>query len=168
MKLTDIDTTDCDTLFLDRDGIINRLLSNDYVKCWAEFEFLPGVLEALAIWNNRFKHIIVATNQRGVGKGIMTIHDLENIHHRMIREIELHGGRIDRIYYCTALSDTDPNRKPNIGMALQAKLDFPDIDFGKSIMIGDSDCDLLFANNAGFKGYLFNYNLYEEKDFTHI
>jgi histidinol-phosphate phosphatase family protein len=143
-----------DTLFLDRDGVINRHLPNDYVKCWEEFEFLPGVFEALSKWKYQFKHIIIITNQRGVGKGLMTIDDLENIHQKMIREIETHGGRIDKIYYCTALADADPNRKPNIGMALQAKQDFPDIDFSKSIMIGDKESDMQFAANTGMKGIL--------------
>jgi histidinol-phosphate phosphatase family protein len=155
MSLLDIDTTGYDnSLFLDRDGTINRLCHNDYVKCWEEFEFLPGVFEVLAKWNQQFKHIIIVTNQRGVGKGLMTIDDLNNIHQKMIQEIETHGGRIDKIYYCTALTDADPNRKPNIGMALQAKNDFPDIDFSKSVMIGDSESDMQFAKNAGMKGII--------------
>jgi histidinol-phosphate phosphatase family protein len=153
MNLLDIDISGYDnTLFLDRDGIINRLRSNDYVKTWAEFEFLPDVFEALARWAKQFKYIIIVTNQRGVGKGLMTEKDLQEIHRKMISEIEKHEGRIDKIYHCTALDDADTNRKPNIGMALQAKRDFPDIDFGKSVMIGDSESDMQFAENAGMKG----------------
>ena len=143
---------DIETLFLDRDGVINKLRPDDYVKSWEEFEFTPGILDALARWNRRFKYIIIVTNQRGVGKGVMTTDDLEAIHQKMVQIIEAHGGRIDRIYCCTATSDADPNRKPNPGMAQQAKLDFPDIDFQKSIMIGDSESDILFAKNVGMKG----------------
>ena len=95
-----------DTLFLDRDGVINRLRPDDYVKNWEEFEFMPGMLDRLARWSGRFRRILVVTNQRGVGKGIMSLDDLNRIHDRMIEEIERHGGRIDRVYFCTALSPT--------------------------------------------------------------
>ncbi|MDR1652570.1 MAG: HAD family hydrolase [Prevotellaceae bacterium] len=152
MCLTEIDIAGYETLFLDRDGVINRLRHNDYVKSWAEFEFLPNIFEALAKWNSHFKHIIVVTNQRGAGKGLMTENDLNEIHGRMVREIEKRGGRIDKIYYCTAVNEDDRNRKPNTGMALQAKHDFPDIDFAKALMIGDSNSDMEFAKNAGMKG----------------
>jgi len=141
--------TDCDTLFLDRDGVINCHRPDDYVKCWEEFEFMPGILEALAVWNQQFKHIVVVTNQRGVGKGLMSEETLLDIHRRMVVAIEQHGGRIDKIYYCTDLHNDSPNRKPNPGMALQAKADFPDIDFSKSVMVGDSESDMEFGRRAG-------------------
>ena len=143
-----------DTLFLDRDGVINRLRPNDYVKNWEEFEFMPGMLDRLARWSGRFRRILVVTNQRGVGKGIMSLDDLNRIHDRMIEEIEHHGGRIDRVYFCTALSPDDPNRKPQTGMAQQARIDFPDIDFARSLMIGDSESDRQFARNAGMAGLM--------------
>lgn len=139
------------TIFLDRDGVINRHRPNDYVKKWEDFEFLPGVLEALAILSGYFKYIVVVTNQRGVGKGLMTEDELLRIHEKMILKIEHFGGRIDKIYYCTDTNDNSLNRKPNPGMALQAKIDFPDIDFEKSIMIGDSETDLGFGNGLGMK-----------------
>jgi histidinol-phosphate phosphatase family protein len=138
-----------DTLFLDRDGVINKLRINDYVKSWDEFEFLPEVLDALRILSKHFKHIIVVTNQRGVGKGLMTEDMLQDIHKKMIATIESAGGRIDKVYYCTAISENDPDRKPNTGMAMQAKKDFPDIDFSKSVMVGDSEVDNLFAQKLG-------------------
>ncbi len=142
---------DCDTLFLDRDGVINRHRPNDYVKTLDEFEFLPGILEALAVWSKRFKHIIVVTNQRGVGKGLMSEETMHDIHRRMVAEIELHGGRIDKVYYCTDTNNDSTNRKPNIGMALQAKADYTDIDFSKSVMVGDSQSDMEFGRKAGMK-----------------
>lgn len=77
---------------------------------------------------------------------------LEEIHASMLATIALHGGRIDNIYVCTATSDSHKSRKPNIGMALQAKQDFPDIDFSRSFMAGDSISDMLFAKNAGITG----------------
>ncbi|MDR1653376.1 MAG: HAD family hydrolase [Prevotellaceae bacterium] len=151
MNILNIDINGYETLFLDRDGIINRHRSNDYVKSWEEFEFLPGIRDFLALCNKHFKHIIIVTNQRGVGKGIMTEKKLIDIHTKMLEEIETRGGRIDKVYYCTATSDDDTNRKPNTGMALQAKQDYPDMDFSKSLMIGDSESDEMFAENLGMK-----------------
>lgn len=144
------------TLFLDRDGIINRHLPSNYVKKWEEFEFLPGVLEAMKIFSGYFEHILVVTNQRGVGKGIMTENNLIIIHNNMISEINRHQGRIDKVYYCTDIDKDSPNRKPNPGMALQAKSDFPEIDFKKSIMVGDDVSDMEFGNRLGMKTILIN------------
>lgn len=149
MNIDRIDYTLYDTLFLDRDGVINVLRPNDYVKTWDEFVFREGMLERLSLWSSRFRHIVIVTNQRGVGRGRMSQEDLDTIHHKMVEEISRHGGRIDRIYVCTAVEDTDECRKPNIGMALAAKHDFPEIDFSRSLMIGDSPSDELFARRAG-------------------
>lgn len=152
MNLQDIDVTAYETLLLDRDGVINRLRPGDYVKCWAEFDFLPGVLDVLATWNKHFKYLFIVTNQRGVGKGVMSELDLIDVHDRMVEEIRLHKGRIDKIYYCTALNEDDINRKPGIGMFLQILNDYPDINKEKCLMIGDSDSDMMFAHNCGIRG----------------
>ena len=138
-------------LFLDRDGVINRLLPGDYVKRWEEFHFLPGVLEALALWAEKFRRIILVTNQRGVGKGLMTDEDLSRIHARMMQEILEAGGRIDLILTCTALDENDPRRKPRTGMFEEAATLFPDITPEQSIMIGDAPSDAAFAQNCGMQ-----------------
>ena len=142
------------TLFLDRDGVINEKRENDYVKKWDEFVFIDGSLEAISILSNLFHHIIIVTNQRGVGKELMTEADLNFIHKQMIGVINKNMGRIDEIYFCTDIDDFAINRKPNIGMALKAKLDFPEIDFRKSTMIGDSESDMIFAQRLEMKGVL--------------
>ncbi len=144
-----IDPVRFDTLFLDRDGVINILRPKDYVKAWEEFEFIPGSIEALRMLASRFRYIIVVTNQRGVGRGVMTEQDLLTIHNKMLQEIRRGGGRIDRIYVCTAVDDRDLNRKPNIGMALKAQSDFPDIDFSRSVVVGDSATDMEFGKRIG-------------------
>src|SRR5512146_1139382 len=87
------------TLFLDRDGVINKRIPGGYVREWQHFEFLPGVKEAMKIFSGLFGHVIIVSNQQGIGKGIMTEKDLEEVHARMISEIERSGGRIDRIYH---------------------------------------------------------------------
>lgn len=140
------------TLFLDRDGVINRQIKGDYVRDISRFEWLPGSLEAITGLSRMFGRIIIVTNQQGIGKGLMTKADLEDIHQYLQNSIKSAGGKIDKIYYCPYLStENQPCRKPDIGMALQAKADFPDINFEKSIMVGDSASDMEFGKNAGMK-----------------
>lgn len=138
------------TLFLDRDGVINVRLIDDYVKNINEFEFLPGVLDAFRIFAERFGKIIIVTNQQGVGKGLMTLDAVALIHDFMTKQIENQKGRVDAIFVCPQLkTEPDNFRKPSPKMAYMAQADFPEIDFKKSIMIGDSNSDIEFGHNAG-------------------
>ncbi len=138
------------TLFLDRDGVINKRRVDDYVKSPEEFEFLPGVLESMALFSKIFGRIIIVTNQQGVGKGWMTREQLEAVNHTMIAEIEEAGGRVDAVFYCTDLKDKPGNcRKPSIAMYKRALQMFPEINAEKSIMAGDSQSDVEFGENAG-------------------
>ncbi len=137
------------TLFLDRDGVLNHEKKEDYILDKTEFRFYDGVLEALKIVAPLFKHIFIITNQRGIGKGLMTEDDLSGIHQLMLSEINSNGGKIDNIYYCTSTEKNNFFRKPNPGMAILAKTNFPEIDLSKSIMVGNKPTDMLFARNAG-------------------
>lgn len=137
------------SLFLDRDGVINEEIQGTYVTRWEEFKFYEGNLSALSTLGKVFGAIIVVTNQRGVGRGIMKLEDLKAIHTNMQEMIAKNGGRIDKIYACTATENEDHNRKPNTGMALQAKEDFDRIDFTKSIMVGNNISDMLFGKRTG-------------------
>ena len=137
------------TLFLDRDGVINHEKQDGYILNWDEFSFYDEVLEAVKIFAGIFGLIIIVSNQRGVGKGLMKLDDLENIHDNMVKALTDAGGRIDRIYFCTSIDDTDPLRKPNPGMAFVAKKDFPQIDFSKSFMVGNNISDMEFGRHAG-------------------
>jgi histidinol-phosphate phosphatase family protein len=137
------------TLFLDRDGVLNVEKNEDYVKTWDEFEFYTNSLLALPILANKFSTIVITTNQKGVGRGIMSEDDLFSIHHNMLETIALHKGRIDHIFYCKDVDNNSPNRKPQPGMAFQAKEKFPHIDFSKSIMVGNRISDMEFGRNAG-------------------
>ncbi len=137
------------TLFLDRDGVLNYEKKEDYIRNWTEFRFYEGVPEAIASLNEIFSRIVIVTNQKGIGKGLMTAEDLNNIHNPMLQAIEKEGGKIDHIYYCPDLADDSPNRKPQAGMAFQAKSDFPEIDLSKSIMVGNRMSDMKFGRNAG-------------------
>ncbi|MBL7717641.1 MAG: HAD-IIIA family hydrolase [Flavipsychrobacter sp.] len=133
------------TLFLDRDGVINEEIVGSYITTSDEFKFCNGALDALNILGSIFGTIVVVTNQRGVGKGIMSIEALRDINDTMTNAVTSAGGRLDKIYSCTAVSDTDHNRKPNTGMGLQAREDFPEIDFRKSIIVGNSLSDMEFG-----------------------
>ncbi|WP_439506556.1 D-glycero-alpha-D-manno-heptose-1,7-bisphosphate 7-phosphatase [Sediminibacterium sp.] len=137
------------TLFLDRDGVINYEKKEDYIRNWAEFKFYSGVPEAIASLNGLFGKIIIVTNQKGIGKGLMTAADLESIHNPMLQSIEKAEGKIDQIYYCPDLADDSPNRKPQPGMAFQAKADYPEIDLTRSIIVGNRMSDMKFGRNAG-------------------
>jgi len=138
------------TLFLDRDGVINQQIMGGYVQTWEGFHILPGVLESMAVFSRVFGKIIVVTNQQGVGKKLMDETALRQIHHQLRLEVQQAGGRLDAIYYCPDLVLKPGNcRKPGIAMAMQAKNDFPEINFSKSIMVGDSDSDMQFGKNAG-------------------
>ena len=139
------------TLFLDRDGVINYEKHKDYIHTWDEFRFYEDALEAIAIFAKYFRHIIVVTNQRGVGKALTKPEDLDLIHKNMSLDIENAGGRIDRIYFCPDLDDSSENRKPNPGMGLQAVKDFKGIDLSKAIMIGNTISDMQFGRNLGSK-----------------
>ena len=137
------------TLFLDRDGVINLEKEGDYIYNPQEFVVYEGVHRALDLLGQRFGDVILVTNQRGVGKELMTELDLMDIHNHMLKGVEAAGGRIDAIYYCTSLDNNHPDRKPQPGMALRAKEDFPGIDFSKSVMVGNKLSDMMFGRNAG-------------------
>ena len=137
------------TIFIDRDGVINHEKHLDYIHTWDEFVFYEGVKDAIKIFAEVFNRVVVVTNQKGVGKGLTKLEDLNTIHANMKAAIEEAGGRIDAIYFCADLNEDSPNRKPNPGMGLMAKNDFPEIDFNKAIMIGNTISDMEFGRNLG-------------------
>lgn len=130
-------------LFLDRDGVINTRILDGYVRSWAEFDFVPGALGALGTLARWAPHVVVVTNQQGVGKGLMSPVDLTDIHDRMRRAVAEAGGRIDAIQSCPHLAGDECDcRKPNPRMA-QAYLDaHPEIDPSLSVMVGDTESDM--------------------------
>jgi D-glycero-alpha-D-manno-heptose 1-phosphate guanylyltransferase len=137
------------TLFIDRDGVINEETIGEYVLHWDQFIFSNGVLRSFKKLSDVFGRLLLVTNQRGVGKGLMSKEALGTIHSEMQREIETAGGHLDRIYFCTDVENSCFYRKPNPGMAVLAKRDFPEIDFAKSIMVGNKPSDMRFGRVAG-------------------
>lgn len=140
------------TLFLDRDGVINKRNFDGYITQVEDFEFLPGVLEAISALSQVFHRVIVVTNQQGIGKGLMTERNLLEIHTYMNNEVYKAGGKIDKCYFAPNLKGAeDDMRKPGSAMAELAKMEFPEIEFSRCVMVGDTDSDIRFGKNLGMK-----------------
>jgi len=138
------------TIFLDRDGIINKK-RNDYVKNINEFEFLPNVFEAIKKINELGFKIIIITNQSVVNRQIISEEELKGIHKYMMNEFKEKSCEISKIYYCPHKPNENCNcRKPNVGMIQQAVKDL-DIDLSNSLLIGDSDSDIEAAKKMKIK-----------------
>jgi len=138
------------TVFLDRDGVLNRKAApDDYIKTWAEFSWLPGSREAIARLHRAGVRVVIVTNQQGVAKGLIKTGDLDDIHARLRADVEQAGGRLHGIYVCPHLAGTCDCRKPSPGLFQQAKRDMPEISFSKSIVLGDSSADIEAGRTIG-------------------
>jgi len=135
-------------VFLDRDGVINKDSPN-YIKSWAEFNFIKGSLEAIALLKlNEFSTILI-TNQSAINRNMISEEELAHIHFCMKQAIEEAGGLIKNIFYCPHTPDNGCNcRKPLPGLINRAKKMY-DIDLTDSVMVGDSAKDIQSAQNAG-------------------
>ncbi len=134
------------TLFLDRDGVINERIMDDYVLNPSQFIWTESAQESIASLSGIFGRVVVVTNQQGIGKGLMTEEDLQQIHQKLLLGVNETGGHIDKIYHCPALKEEGSFfRKPYPGMALKARKDFPEINFKRSVMVGDTISDMLFG-----------------------
>ena len=140
------------TLFLDRDGVINDRIFGGYVTEIAEFNFLEKSDEAIAILSNIFHLTFVVTNQQGIGKGLMTEFDLLEIHAYMSDQIHRQGGKINKCLFAPNLRGAeDDMRKPKPDMAELAQMEYPQVQFDRCVMVGDTDSDILFGKNLGMK-----------------
>ena len=159
------------TLFIDRDGVINQPIIDDYAKDPSEFIFCEGAIDALSRLKRIFKHVILVTNQQGVGKRLMTSEDLENVHLKMYDSLRSRNyPYFDLVLYAPYLKDKSHTwRKPNTGMLLKAKEYYPDIDFLKSIMVGDSPGDMALADQLDIiKVRILNNQFeFDNQDFTY-
>jgi len=141
-------------VLLDRDGVINRRIVGGYVTCWEKFVFLPGALRGLRLLNENHDHVIVVSNQQGVGKGLMTAADLQGITRKFLEEVEAQGGRIRSVYYCTHRAEENCQcRKPKPGLLLRAQAAHQ-FAFKDAFLIGDSESDLLAAHAVGCPAFM--------------
>lgn len=142
-------------VFLDRDGVLNvKLPENRYVTNWEEFTFCDGVGEALRMLRDSGYLLIVVTNQRGIGRGLMSEEDLAGVHRRMKSGLAKEGVGIDAVLHCP--HDIAANcscRKPRPGM-LEKAIGLYDIDTARSFIVGDSESDMAAGKAAGVAGIL--------------
>ena len=128
-------------VLLDRDGVINQNRA-DYVKSWAEFQFLPGVLDALRQLGQTDLAIIVISNQSAIGRGLATAETVAEINRRMVEAIVAHGGRVDAVLVCPHRPEENcACRKPRPGLLLEAAQEH-DLDLSSSYLIGDAWSDI--------------------------
>jgi len=138
-------------VFLDRDGVINvKQPDGQYVCSWEQFEFIPETIDWIRLFNALGYLVIVATNQRGVARGMMTEEALDSIHSRMVDELSSFHATIDDIFVCPHEKDQCDCRKPKPGL-VHVAADKWDIDLAGSIMIGDSPSDQQLAKNCGMR-----------------
>jgi D-glycero-D-manno-heptose 1,7-bisphosphate phosphatase len=137
-------------VFFDRDGVVNVSPGAGYVLRWTDFHFAPGIAEALQVCRQAGYALVLATSQQGVGKGLMSQADLNEIHARMQACLARDGVAFDGLYACTCLA-SDPDctcRKPSPEMLQRAAADL-NLDLARSWLVGDADRDILMAHHAG-------------------
>jgi D-glycero-D-manno-heptose 1,7-bisphosphate phosphatase len=139
-------------VFLDRDGVLNRKLPEGaYVSDWAQFEWLPGAVDAIARMNRAGLTVIVVSNQRGIALGRLTGAQLDLIHADMRKDLARQDARLDAIYYCPHDNGQCNCRKPGTGLFEQAMKDFPQVKPENSVVIGDSLSDVQAGQRLGMK-----------------
>ena len=140
-------------MFLDRDGVINED-RDDYVKSLGELKIYPFAPESIRRLNEAGWPVFVISNQQGVAKGVIAEDSLLKIESEIARRVEEAGGRISGFYHCTHLdSDNCLCRKPKPGMLLTAAREHG-IDLVGSIMVGDSERDIVAGKVAGCRAIL--------------
>lgn len=135
-------------VFLDRDGVLNKDNPN-YTYRVADFEILPGVIEALQALHHAGYKLVVVTNQSGIAQGIYTHADVAACHAYMQEQC---GGVIDHFYYSPyhPSATHSLSRKPGTLMFEKARAKF-DIDFSQSLMVGDRGRDIIPARQLGIR-----------------
>lgn len=140
-------------VILDRDGVINHD-SDAFIKNAAEWHPIDGSIEAIAKLSGAGFTVAIASNQSGIGRGLLSENDLATIHDKLLATVSRAGGRIDLIVYCPHLPDSDCDcRKPKPGMLLKIA-DFYDVSLDGVPVIGDSLRDLQAATAAGARPVL--------------
>lgn len=150
-------------VFLDRDGTIN--IEKNYLYKIEDFEFLPGVFEALKLIQKKGYLLIIISNQSGIGRGFYTEKDFEVLTDWMLKKLKLEGIIINGIYYCPHHPNASKQkykincrcRKPGIAMFEKAIEDF-NIELEKSYVVGDKFRDCKICMQSKCKGFLIGEN----------
>lgn len=140
-------------IVLDRDGVIN-FDSDQFIKCPAEWQPIPGSLEAIARLNQANYRVVVATNQSGIGRGLFDMPTLNAIHDKMHKACALFGARIDAVFFCPHTADSHCDcRKPKTGMLEEIASRYS-MKLSGVPVVGDSLRDLIPAALMGGQPYL--------------
>ena len=135
------------TIFLDRDGIVNKDVR--YLYKIKDFEFIDGIFEACLCFHNLGYQIIIVTNQSGIFRGYYNESHYQELTQWMLSQFEINNISILDVFHCPhGPNSTCSCRKPKPGMFLSAKKTY-DIDMKNSWMIGDKETDIEAANLAG-------------------
>ncbi len=142
-------------VILGRDGVLNQY-RDDHVKAPHEWQPVPGALEAVARLNHAGWHAVVATNQAGIGRGLLDMASLNAVHRRMMQELAECGGRIDAVFFCPHTpEDHCECRKPLPGLMLQIAERYGLTgQMAKVPMVCDTARDLQAAQAAGCEPHL--------------
>jgi len=136
-------------LFLDRDGVINKDIP--YLSKIVDIQFIYGIFKLVQAAKNKNYKVIIITNQSGVARGYYSKNDFWILMSWMKEQFLIRNSYIDKIYFCPHHPDFTgdcPCRKPNPGMIFKAQKEF-DLDLKSSILIGDTDADIMAGINAG-------------------
>lgn len=99
---------------LDRDGTLNQWGAQGFIGRPEEWVAVPGALEAVSRLNRAGWHVVVVTNQPGLGRGLFDVIELNAVHAKMHRELAAAGARVEAVFFCPHAPDEDCNcRKPN-------------------------------------------------------
>jgi len=143
------------TVFVDRDGVLNRKPPpHRYLGSASSLVLLPGAAEAVAALNAAGIRVYVVSNQRGIALGRLTPAVLTEIHAALADKLSMAGAHLDGIYVCPHQNGTCDCRKPAPGLLLQARRDHPDIDFSRSVLVGDSATDIQAGQAVGCRTVL--------------
>lgn len=156
-------------VFIDRDGVINKDPAGwtpySYVTKWEDFHFLPGVLEALKKLSDAGYESVIISNQQGVGKGYMTLEDLNDITSKVSRAIKEAGGKVAGFYYCTHEKEENCScRKPKDGLFRKAQKELGIKSFKGKFYLGDTQRDMEAGKRAGLKTILILSGKSDEED----
>lgn len=142
-------------IILDRDGIINVQLDGGFVRSPDEWQPIPGALESIARLNHAGWHVVVASNQSGIGRGMIDMSTLNLVHQRMHSALATVGGRIDAVFFCPhAPEDKCECRKPKTGLFTQIKERYKLPSLQGVPSLGDSLRDMLASAEAGCEPHL--------------
>ncbi|MFN0039165.1 MAG: D-glycero-beta-D-manno-heptose 1,7-bisphosphate 7-phosphatase [Burkholderiales bacterium] len=140
-------------VILDRDGVINQD-SDQFVKNTSEWKALPGSLEAIARLNHSGYRVVIASNQSGIGRGLLDMGALNAINDKMYRALAHVGGHIDALFYCPHAAEANCEcRKPKAGMFQDIAQRF-NVDLTGLPSVGDSLRDLQASVTVGARPIL--------------